>query len=149
MLAELILSFLVLLTVFLLLIISILWDKMETFFHKKYTYFNIFFVAIYFLEQAVFIVTSYVYSQHINLLVGFFALVVLSTVALQGVMMESKSKKANEKLEQYTKSHSEKMSNIRREYESRIDKIRDHIHELETDNILLSEMIGNSKRLKK
>jgi ElaB/YqjD/DUF883 family membrane-anchored ribosome-binding protein len=64
-------------------------------------------------------------------------------------MMESKSKKANEKLEQYTKSHSEKMSNIRREYESRIDKIRDHIHELETDNILLSEMIGNSKRLKK
>jgi hypothetical protein len=95
MLAELILSFLVLLTVFLLLIISILWDKMETFFHKKYTYFNIFFVAIYFLEQAVFIVTSYVYSQHINLLVGFFALVVLRTYPNSPVALHVINPQAN------------------------------------------------------
>lgn len=87
MLVEVILFTLVAIAIIILFIVAVKWDKLNFFFHKMYTFVNIVFVMLYFIEQAIFITLSYIYPRHIGLLVGFFALVVLTTVALQGVMM--------------------------------------------------------------
>jgi len=77
-----------------ILVLGFRWKKLKLFFHDdNYTYFDICFVTLYFLEQAVFIILSYFYTKYYQLLTGFFALVVISTVSLQRVMMESKNKK--------------------------------------------------------
>ena len=136
-LAELILSSLVLLVVLILFVTAIKWDNLNLFFHKKYTYFNIFFVALYFLEQAVFLVVSYIYREYNDFLISFFALVVLSTVALQGIMMESKNKRIDKKLEEYTKEQSERVMKIREKYESNISEMRNYINFLEGENFKL------------
>lgn len=137
MLPVLILGIIIEITVLGLIIIALKWEKLFFFFHKRETFFKIFFIALYFLEQVVFITISYFYSDYISLLVGFFALVVLSTVSLQGVMMESKNRKANEKVEAYHKESNDKITKIRDDYEVIIDKIRGYVESLEIENYKL------------
>ena len=117
MLAEEILLLIIGIIISLLFIIAKRWDKLNFFFHRRYTFINIVFITLYFIEQAIFITSSYLYPEHIGLLVGFFALVVLTTVALQGVMMESKSKRLSERLDEANKLSMEKISEVRNEYE--------------------------------
>ena len=74
---------------------------------------------------------AYLYTDHILLLVSFFALVVLSTVALQDVMMDSKIKKANEKLEEDNKKSAQNLSIIRTKYEEAINELRQELKHLE------------------
>src|SRR3989344_2532568 len=131
MLAELILLALIESLAISLLILWIRWNEFNLVFHKRYTFFNILFVAIYFTEQAVFITMAYLYTDHILLLVSFFALVVLSTVALQDVMMDSKIKKANEKLEEDNKKSAQNLSIIRTKYEEAINELRQELKHLE------------------
>lgn len=107
-----------------LLLLAHHWDTVNLFFHAHYTYFNLLFSTLYFIEQAVFVMASYAYPVHINFFVGFFALLVLSTVALQGVMMESKNKKVNEKLAEYLRSSTIRLADMRKTYESRISSLR-------------------------
>ena len=84
-------------------------------------------------------VTSYLHREYNDFFVGFFALVVLSTVALQSIMMESKNKKVDKKLDEYIKEQTENRSKIRRAYETRISDMRDYISSIETENIILKE----------
>jgi hypothetical protein len=148
MLSEIILTLFTFIIAIILIILAVKWQKINSFFHETYTYFSIVFVAIYFLEQAIFISASFLYPQYINLLVGFFALVVLSTVALQGVMMESKSKKLAEELSKYHDDSVIKIKEMREEYEKKISRMRETIYDLETDNEVLINEFHNKKKSK-
>lgn len=90
----LLLTFLLSITFILLVILlGFTWKRLKLFFHSdNYTYFDLVFLSLYFVEQAIFITISYFYQKYNIFLTGFFALVVVTTVFAQRIMMESKSK---------------------------------------------------------
>lgn len=114
-----------------ILILGSKWKRLKLFFHdENYTYFEICFVIIYFLEQAIFIVLSYFYTEYSVLLTGFFALIVITTVALQRVMLESKSNR----LTKLNNKYLEETRKMRWEYEKNMKDMRDYIEILEEEN---------------
>lgn len=116
--------------IFIILIAGLKWEKLKLFFHdEKYTYFDICFILLYFLEQAVFIVVSYFYPSYNIFLTGFFALVVITTVALQKVMLESKSNRLSKLNNRYI----EEFKKARWEYENKMKDMRDYIEKLEEE----------------
>ena len=111
-----------------ILILGIKWKRLKLFFHdENYTYFEICFITLYFLEQAVFITLSYFYPNYNVFLTGFFALIVISTVAMQKVMLESKSNS----IAKLSNSYIEKFRKARLKYQKRISDMRDYIKVLE------------------
>jgi len=73
-----------------ILICGRLWGLLRDFFHNNYSFFEILFVFIYFLEQAIFILVSYFYSPQNPLWIGLLALIVITTVSIEKVMMDSR-----------------------------------------------------------
>lgn len=101
---------------------------------EDYSYFSITIIihilnyvlsACIFLEQAVFIITSYFYEKYSFLLTGLFALIVITTVSAQKVMMESKSTR----LEEYSRKSLEISKNLKKEYVKKIDTLRNNLKE--------------------
>lgn len=149
MIGELIIITLIDIILFLILIFAIVWDKLCNFFHSHYTYFKIMFVIFYFLEQALFIGTSYMYreeSSFNSVIVGFFALIVLTTVTLQGIMMESINKKSSDKLNEYNEDFSNERFKIKQNYENQITNLRGYIYHLENENDLLNDILFKNKK---
>jgi hypothetical protein len=81
-----------------LLICARLWNLLREFFHKNYSFFEILFVLIYFFEQAGFILISYFYSPKNPLWIGMFALIVITTVSVEKVLMDSRNRKISKLL---------------------------------------------------
>jgi len=134
----------ILINLIILCILAKKWKKIHKFFHEEgYTYFEIFFSALYFLEQAIFITLSYFYPEHNKLFVGFFALVVLTTVALNKIMMESR----NRRLSGYVNESLTKFRLTRENYEEELEKQSIYVKSLEEDNKFLIGYI--KKKLKK
>lgn len=125
---------------------GIKWRRIRAFFiEETYTYFEIIFIALYFLEQAIFIGLSYFYEKYSNLFVGFFALIVLTTVALNKLMMESK----NRRLSQHNNEYLEKFISTREQYEKSMDEVKIYMEELEKENKILRNFIKNNKKIGK
>ena len=119
-----------------MLVLGIKWKRLKLFFHdENYAYFDVCFVIIYFLEQAVFIVLSYFYPPYNVFLTGFFALIVISTVAMQKVMMESK----NNRLAKLSNQYLGEFKRTRLEYDKNIEYMRDYIEILEEENDILKK----------
>ena len=110
--------------------------------HRSY---DVAFIVLYFLEQAVFIVLVFFYPDYTRLLVGFFALVVVSTVSLQKIMMESKNRKLRELNSTYLKHIGE----LRGKYEQTINKLLGDIQILEEDTEILRDYVRELNKLKK
>lgn len=114
-----------------IIILGFKWKKLKIFFHDdNYTYFDFLFIIIYFLEQAIFVILSYFYPQYNSLLIGFFALVVVTTVSIQKVMMESK----NRKLETYNNQYILEFKLMREDYERTLKFMKNYISQLEKEN---------------
>lgn len=127
---------------FILIILGIKWIDIRTFFvEETYTYFEIVFIILYFLEQAIFIGLSYFYEEYNNLFVGFFALIVLTTVALNKLMMESK----NRRLSQHNNKYLEQFVSAREQYEKSMDEIKIYVEELEEENKSLRNFIKKNR----
>ncbi len=111
-----------------LLVIGFFWKPLKLFFHQdNYTYFDVCFLCIYFIEQVFFIIISYFYKEYNILLTGLFALIVITTVSAQKIMMESK----NKKIAEMSTSYVEKMRLMNHKYETQIENLRDYIEILE------------------
>ena len=122
--------------ILLLLVTGFFWKPLKLFFHQdNYTYFDICFLCLYFIEQVFFIIISYFYKEYNILLTGLFALIVITTVSAQKIMMESKNKKIAEMSTRYI----EKMKLMKSKYEKQIVNLRDYIEILEEDNPYLNE----------
>ena len=58
-----------------LFVAGFFWKPLKLFFHQdNYTYFDVCFLGLYFIEQVFFIITSYFYIEYDVLLTGLFAL---------------------------------------------------------------------------
>ena len=141
-----ILSLCILINITILCILAKRWKKIQKFFHdENYTYFEILFISFYFLEQAVFIALSYFYPEYNRLLVGFFALLVLTTVSLNKIMMESR----NRKLSEYVNEYFSKFKLTKEEYEKRIREQSQDLKVLEEENKALIDYIKKRPKSKK
>jgi len=139
MLGELIILLAIQFIILSILILGMIWNSLDEFFHTHYTFFRIMFVIIYFLEQVVFIGLSYLFidkSSFYPLIVGFFALTVLTTVGLQSIMMESINRKSNEKLNEYIAQYHKERYKIKIGYEKQISNLMDNISSLEHEKFL-------------
>jgi len=137
---------LIFINIFVLIILGIKWKNIRAFFvEETYTYFEMVFIALYFFEQAIFIGLSYFYKNYNNLFVGFFALVVLTTVALNKLMMESK----NKRLAQHSNKYLENFISAREQYEKSMDEAKISIEELEKENKTLRNFIKKNKKIGK
>lgn len=135
---------LIFMNIFILTILGIKWKNIRTFFvEETYTYFEIVFTALYFFEQAIFIGLSYFYESYNNLLVGFFALVVLTTVALNKLMMESK----NRRLSQHNNQYLEKFVSAREQYEKSMGEVKIYVEEIEEENKALRNFIKKNRKI--
>lgn len=113
------------------------WSKLSKFFHQNYSFFEIVFVFIYFIEQFSFIVLSYIHKEHNLLLTGVFAIVVISTVSLQKVMMECK----NKKLQGLNQEFPSKIKELKEKYEGVFTILQDRIKRLQKEKQDLIEYI--------
>ncbi|MBS3088425.1 hypothetical protein J4402_01450 [Candidatus Pacearchaeota archaeon] len=138
---------LIFINIFIILILGINWRKIRNFFvEETYTYFEVVFIALYFLEQAAFIGLSYFYEEYNTLLVGFFALVVLTTVALNKLMMESKNRRLAQKINQLVDKSLEKFVSAIEQYEKLMDEVRINVEELEQENRALRNFIKKNRK---
>ncbi len=134
-----------------LLIIAFQWGKLSQFFHTHYTYSNLLFMLLYAYEQALFIVIpkrGYDFLDN-DILIGLFALIVLTTVGVHILMMESRYKKVAQSLDQLTAENLRSTKDLITSYDLEMERLRNQIVELEEDNTVLSDYIINKKRLKK
>lgn len=76
--------------------IAILWQSFRRFFHKTYSFFDISFVIAYFAEQFLLVILSYFYPDWIRLWIGFFSLIVATTVTIQNLMWSSRNRRISE-----------------------------------------------------
>lgn len=75
-----------------LLIIGILWRYIRDFFHNNYSFFDVSFIIVYFVEQFILILLLEYIPNKIVLWVSLFALIVVTTSALQKLTMDSRDK---------------------------------------------------------
>ncbi len=132
-----------------LIICARLWALLREFFHRNYSFFEIVFVLVYFLEQAVFILISYFYSPKNPLWIGMFALIVITTVSIEKVLMDSRNRRISKlllkKSSLFDISISEKdkilleYNKIKKEYEAL----------LKVNEELIRDLIRFDERLKK
>ena len=97
----------VLITIVVLIIIGRLWTNLSGFYHKNYTFFELTFIIIYSSEQAIFSVLFYSYKQYADIMVGLFALVVITTVSIEKLMMNRRVSKVSKLREEYVKQSQE------------------------------------------
>ncbi|HLC53124.1 MAG TPA: hypothetical protein VJK03_01140 [Candidatus Nanoarchaeia archaeon] len=69
------------------------WRRISYFFHNNYSYFEVSFVVAYFLEQFILIILMTLKPEHATFWVGVFALIVITTAALEKVSMDGRDKK--------------------------------------------------------
>jgi len=136
-----ILSLIILIICLIFIFLGFKWIKITELFNEKtYTYFELVFLSLYFLEQFVFIVISFCYPEYSKLFVGLFALIVLTTISGNKLMMECK----NKKLESINKEIIFENKEIKNDYEGIIEDLEGEIHRIEKKNKMLREYLMDS-----
>jgi len=74
------------------IIIGMLWRFIRSFFHNNYSFFDTAFILAYFIQQFTLILLLEYNPERIVLWVSLFALIVVTTAALQKLTMDSKDK---------------------------------------------------------
>lgn len=78
------------------IIIGFLWKFIRDFFHDNYSYFDLSFIITYFVEQFILIVLLLMKPEYMNFWVSAFALLVVTTVSIQKLAMDSRDRKIRE-----------------------------------------------------
>jgi hypothetical protein len=115
------------------LIIGGLWKFLRIFFHNNYSFFDISFVILYFVEQIVLILLLRFFPEEITTWVSLFSLIVITTATVQKGSLDSKDNKIR-RLNAIIRSSSDRKSGIINDLTTQIKKHLDYIKELE--NIL-------------
>lgn len=88
-------------TMILWVILGAHWGFVREFFHTKYSFFDFSFIIIYFIEQLILIILSYRYPEYMAFWLSSFALIVVTTVSLQKLLMDSKDKRVSDLAHRY------------------------------------------------
>ena len=118
------------------------WQPISNFFHVRYSFFEITFVFIYFTEQFTFLVLSYFFKEYHLLFSGVFALVVISTVFLQGIMMECK----NRKLREFNQEFPIKIKELKNKHETQFFTLQEKIQKLQEEKKDLIDYLQKKPR---
>jgi len=78
------------------ILVGCLWCPFRKFFHKNYSFFDVSFIIAYFLEQIALITLIFKYSAYTNFWASIFAVLVVTTAALQKLTSESRLKAISE-----------------------------------------------------
>lgn len=91
-------SILLFLLVILTLIILVgrLWIHLSNFYHKRYSFFDLAFILIYFTEQFIFLLLYNLIEEYRALWVSLIVLIVVTTASLDKLMMISRHKRSRE-----------------------------------------------------
>lgn len=118
-------------------------DRHRAFFHKSYTFVDLSFILIYFLEQLVLAIILAFNKYEPTVIAGIFAIIIMTTVSLQNKAYESRINKINEKsIEQHNIIYSTTKKN--RDY---IELIKDQKQRLEEANKFINELYQELKHL--
>ena len=112
------------------LIIGGLWKFLRIFFHNNYSFFDTSFVILYFVEQIVLILLLRFMPTEINLWVGLFSLIVITTATIQKVSLDSKDAKRR-RLNATLRYSSDRKSDIIDNLKGQIQGYISYIQELE------------------
>lgn len=132
----------VLITIVVLIIIGRLWVNLSGFYHKNYTFFELTFIIIYSSEQAIFSILFYSYKQYADIMVGLFALVVITTVSIEKLMMNRRVSKVSTLRDKYVNQFQKLM------YKNK-DVLREHKRLKETYDDLYGYVNYLEKKLEK
>jgi len=127
-----IISTILLVTLLALLVMTLYGDNFSKYLYSHQNYQKIIFVIIYSIEQILFIVSSFLVKKtdEINtLIVSLFALIVLTTVTAQGVILEAINNNNSKQFAEQSKKFSEQRFNIRQNYEKQIFQLKEYISE--------------------
>jgi len=84
-------------------IVALRWKKCRIFFHNSYTLIDISFILAYFLEQITLVIFLSVTGYNPRIVVGLFAIIIITTASLQNLAWESRTKAITEmSIEQQT-----------------------------------------------
>lgn len=78
-------------------LIACRWKTCKRFFHKSYSYIDILFIFLYFLEQILLVIFLERTPFTPQIVVSIFAIFVMTTVSLQNKAWESRTSKINQK----------------------------------------------------
>jgi hypothetical protein len=70
-----------------------LWGHLSNIFHKNYSFFDFFFIILYFLEQGVFLLFYNILKEQRELWISLIVLVVVTTASLDKLLMKSRHRK--------------------------------------------------------
>jgi len=82
-----------------------IWKNFRCFYHNNYTLFDILFLILYLLEQLFLIYFLYLYPNYPSLIASIFAIVVITTVSIQKIMLDSKNKAVKEENTELTMNY--------------------------------------------
>jgi len=118
------------------LLMTKLWGKVSFYLHAHYTYAKVLFVVIYSAKQVLLIISSLLFKGQFELyqiFVSLFALMVLTTVSLQSMMLEAVNTNNINRLNEYTKNFAEQRFKIRQNYENQMTSLKAQILRLEEE----------------
>ena len=76
-------------------LIGLKWYSFSNFFHTRYSYFEISFILLYFVEQL--ILSYFIYMNYnAQVIAGIFSIIIITTAAVQNKCWESRTQKINE-----------------------------------------------------
>lgn len=103
-----------LLSIFLILNILCIkfYCKISEFFNSKKFFTDFFFIGLFSIEQIIFLIIFFSYSEFSPLLIGLFSVIIITTSSLQKFLMDIKTKK----LYEYNEKLDLKYKNLLRKY---------------------------------
>jgi uncharacterized membrane protein (DUF485 family) len=87
-------------------------ENIRDIFHNNYSFVTLFFLLLYSFEQGILIYFSVESAPNLARGIGFFVLILLTTIAVERLLMESK----NKRLDNYNNLLRKEKSNILRKY---------------------------------
>lgn len=73
--------------------INLFCNNIREIFHKNYSFFSIGFIFLYAIEQGILLYYSILLSPNLAFGIGLFVLVLLTTISIERLLMESRSKR--------------------------------------------------------
>lgn len=109
------------------IVIGFSWKNLSNFFHDNYSFFEFFFIILFFIEQLTFVMLVNFFPNRSELFISIFALIVITTASLQKMMMDRKDQRSSQLVTRYkdlVKQSYEGKEKIAKEHEDALEMIR-------------------------
>jgi len=77
------------------IMVGIIWERLGSFYHRKYTLFEFIFIMIYFSEQFIFLLLYGLVQNYRVLWVSLIVLIVVTTVSLERLLMHIRQRRSS------------------------------------------------------